>query len=111
MTACGSGGVSAATAGVDDAESVALGIGQHDEVRALVVAIPVDALSYEGHEALDFGCLVGGVAGVEIQVHPRVSCTGDSLSPSDRPGPGLPSAGTSTVQSSAISSTRLVVQR
>src|SRR6516225_11766068 len=44
--------------GVDDAEPVALGIGQDDEVGVLRVEVPVDPLGAEGHQPLDLGGLL-----------------------------------------------------
>jgi hypothetical protein len=103
--------VTGSAAGVDDAEPVALGVGEHDEVGVLRIEVPVDALGPEGDQAIDLGRLVRRVTGVQVEVDPRVlltrgcSCTGVVLRPSARPGP-TPSGGTSTVQSSCTAPSR-----
>jgi len=53
---------------IDDAEPVALGIGQDDEVGVVRVPIPVDARHTKSDEPLDLGGLVGSIACVEIQM-------------------------------------------
>src|SRR5215469_6871465 len=63
-------------AGVDDAEPVAFGIGQDDEVGILGVEVPVDALGTERHEPFDLRGLVGRVGRVEVEVRPRVFLRG-----------------------------------
>lgn len=57
---------------VDDAETVALGIFQHDEVRVLRVAVPVHAPGTERHEPSRFGFLLTGIAGMQVEVQARV---------------------------------------
>ena len=57
---------------VDDAEPVALGILQHDEVRILRVAVPVDPPGTERHEPGRFGLLLTGIGGMQVQVQARV---------------------------------------
>lgn len=61
-----------AVAGVDDAEAVAVRVGEHDEVGVVGVEVPVDALGAQGYQALDLRGLVGGVTGVQVQMNPRM---------------------------------------
>ena len=62
------GSTPSAADGVDDAEAVALGVGQDHEIGVVRVQVPVDAGGTEGDEPLDLGGLVGGVARVQVQV-------------------------------------------
>jgi NAD(P)-dependent dehydrogenase (short-subunit alcohol dehydrogenase family) len=57
---------------VDDAEAVALGVGQHDEVRVVRKAVPVDAAGAERHQAVCLCLLLGRVGDVQVEVVPRV---------------------------------------
>jgi len=57
---------------VDDAEAVALGVGQHDEVRVVGKAIPVDAAGAERHQAVRLCLLLGRAGDVQVEVVPRV---------------------------------------
>ena len=57
---------------VDDAESVAFGIGEHNEVRIVRISIPIDALSTERDEARDFARLLRCRVDVQIKVDSRV---------------------------------------
>lgn len=56
---------------VDDAEPVAVRVGQHDEVRVVRVAIPVHPLSSEGHQPGRFRLLLSDVAHVQVQMQAR----------------------------------------
>lgn len=44
---------------VDDAEAIAVRVREHDEVRVVGLAVPVDSFCPDGHEALRLGCLLG----------------------------------------------------
>ena len=68
---------------VDDAESVAFGIRQHDEVRIVGIAVPVDTPSAQGHQSVGFRRLLGGVGDVQVQVEPR-PILGRRLAPLER---------------------------
>jgi len=57
---------------VDDAEEVAVGVGEDDEVRVLRVAVPVDPDGAEGDEAVGLRGLLTTVGDVQVQVRPRV---------------------------------------
>ena len=48
-------------AGVDDADPVAHGIGEDDEVRVVGVQVPVDPLGADRDQPLHLGGLLGGV--------------------------------------------------
>src|SRR5829696_7101619 len=63
---------SSAAAGVDDAEAVAVGVGENDEVGIVRVEVPADAYRTERDQAFHFRGLVGGVAGVEVEVDARL---------------------------------------
>ena len=81
---------------VDDAESVAFGIRQHDEVRIVGIAVPVDTPSAQGHQSVGFRRLLGGVGDVQVQVEPRLILGAVSLRWSAIFSPD-PDRGTSTV--------------
>ena len=57
---------------VHDAEPVALGIGEDDEVRIVRVPVPIDALGAERDETLDLSCLLCCRANVQVKVDPGV---------------------------------------
>src|SRR5262249_53861742 len=61
----------AVAAGTDAAEAVAFGVGKNHEVGIGVVPVPLDALGAESDQARPLGGLIGGVAGVQVQMHPR----------------------------------------
>ena len=56
--ACGDGSVRR-VAEVDDAEAIAVGVREHNEVRVVGIAVPVDSFCPDSHEALRLGCLLG----------------------------------------------------
>ena len=66
-------------AGVDDAESVAFGVGQHDEVSISEV-VPRHASCAKSHKPVDLGRLLGRTVDDEIEMDPR-----PLLDRSDRP--------------------------
>ena len=81
---------------VDDAEPVAVGVGEHDEVRVVGIAVPIDALGAEGQEPLRLGALLGCTVHVKVEVQPGLvlqRCLA-ALQRDLRPAP--PSGGTST---------------
>ena len=57
---------------VDDAEAVALGVGQHDEVRVVGEAVPVDAAAAQRHQAVRLCLLLGRIGDVQVEMMPRV---------------------------------------
>ena len=57
---------------VDDAEPVAFGVFQHDEVRILRVAVPADPSGAERHEPGRFGLLFAGIGDMQVKVQARV---------------------------------------
>ena len=57
---------------VDDAEAVALGVGQHDEVRVLGELVPVDPAGAERYQARRLRLLFGRVGDVQVKVEPRM---------------------------------------
>lgn len=57
---------------VDNAETVAIRIGQHDEVRVVWVAVPVDLDRAKGGEPRHLGCLLGSISHVQVHVQARV---------------------------------------
>ena len=57
---------------VHDAEPVALGIGEDDEVRIVRVSVPIDALGTERDETLDLSGLFCCRADVQVKVDPGV---------------------------------------
>ena len=59
-------------AGVDDAETIPVRIGEHDEVRISRVRVPQDAAGAEAYKTLDLGGLFGCVVGDEVEVHSRM---------------------------------------
>ncbi|GGP93890.1 hypothetical protein GCM10010278_84900 [Streptomyces melanogenes] len=63
-------GAGAVRCGVDDAEAVAFGIGERDEVGVVRVEVPVDACSAQGNQPCHLGFLIGGVACIEVEVDP-----------------------------------------
>lgn len=71
-SACPGCGVRLSVAGVDNAEAVAFGVGEHHEVGILRIEIPVDTLGAKRHKSLHLGGLIGGITGVQIQVNARV---------------------------------------
>jgi hypothetical protein len=91
------------TAGIDDAKAVPLGVGENHKVGIGFVPVPGDTPGAESDQALHLGGLIGGVPGIEVEVHPGMILSRVSLRARDSPGPGLPSAGTSAAQSSATS--------
>lgn len=95
-------GVVSAAAGVDDAEPVAVGVGEHDEVRVLRVQVPLHPLSTQGHQPIHLGGLLGGVVRVQVQVDPRMLLDRCLTQPERQLDPG-PAAGINTTQSPSIS--------
>src|ERR1035437_4875253 len=57
---------------VDDAESIAVRICEHDEVRVLRIAVPVDPFGPKGHKTRHFGRLLSSIGHMQIQVQTRV---------------------------------------
>ena len=57
---------------VDDAEAVALGVGQHDEVRVVGEAVPVDAAAAQRDQAVRLCLLLGRIRDVQVEMVPRV---------------------------------------
>ena len=57
---------------VDDAEYVAFGICQHDEVRIVGIAVPVNTASAERHRPVDFFRLLSGIGSMEVQMQTRM---------------------------------------
>jgi hypothetical protein len=57
---------------VDDAETVAVRICEHDKVWIVRVTIPADALGSERHEPRCFGRLFGSIGNMQVQVQSRV---------------------------------------
>ena len=53
---------------VDDAEAVAVGVGEDDEVGVVGVAVPVDPLGAERDESIGLARLLCGVGDVEVEV-------------------------------------------
>lgn len=54
--------------GVDDAEAIALGVGEHHEVGIGRVMRPVDTSRAEAHQSLDLRGLIGSIAGEQVEV-------------------------------------------
>jgi hypothetical protein len=98
-----SNGRTSAVTGVDHTETIAIGIGEHDEVGVVRVTVPVDPLGAQGHQPLDLGGLVGRVPGVQVKMDPRMLLDRRLAEAERQPDPA-PRAGTSTTQSSSISS-------
>src|SRR5215831_14012450 len=73
-------------AGVDDAEPVAIGIGQDDEVRILGVEVPVDPLGAQRHKPLDLRGLFRRVGCVEVDMNPRMLLRGRGTELQAQPG-------------------------
>jgi hypothetical protein len=57
---------------IDNAEPVPVGIFQHDEVRILREAIPVDPPGAERHEPVRLCLLLADVGGMQVEVQARV---------------------------------------
>lgn len=57
---------------VDNAEPVPVGIFQHNEVRILREAVPVDPPGAERHEPGCLGLLFADVGGMQVEVQARV---------------------------------------
>jgi hypothetical protein len=68
---CGDGSVRS-VAEVDDAEAIAVRVCEHDEVRIVGIAVPLDSFCSDGQEALRLGCLLGRTGYMEVQVQTRV---------------------------------------
>ena len=58
---------------VDNAEPIPVGIFQHNEVRILWVAVPVDSPGTERHEARRLCLLLADIGHVQVKVQARVS--------------------------------------
>ena len=63
---------------VDDAETVPVGIREHDEVGIIGIAVPVDALRAQRDQARRFGFLFRGVGDVQVEVQARVVAAAES---------------------------------
>ena len=61
--------------GVDDAEPVALGVFEHDPVRVVGVAVPVDLARAEREQPRDLG---GLIVGVQVEMHARADSSADT---------------------------------
>src|SRR6185295_2706862 len=57
---------------VDDTESIALGVGQDDEVGILGIPIPVDALGAERYQAFHLVCLLRRRGDVQVEMDPWI---------------------------------------
>jgi len=60
-------------AGVDDAETVAFGVGKNDKIGIVGVGVPVGQHCSETNEAVDLSPLFGRIVDHQVQVNPRVS--------------------------------------
>ena len=77
------GSPSLTAAGVDNAEEVALRIGQDNEVSVIGVG-PVDPGTPEGYQSLDLGLLFQGAVGVQVEMRPSSSSRAIAMAASDR---------------------------
>ena len=61
---------------VDDSKTVALGVGENHEIGVLGIEVPIDPLGAKRKEPRHLGGLIGGIAGIQVQVDPRMLLQG-----------------------------------
>src|SRR5207244_11759045 len=69
---CGPNGLCVLVAQVNDAEPIALRIGEDDEVGVLRISVPLDTLCAERHKAFDLACLLRRRGDVQVEMDPWV---------------------------------------
>jgi hypothetical protein len=57
---------------INDAETIALRVGEHHEIGIVGIAVPIDQLRPDADEASDLRCLLRRRGDVQVQVQTRV---------------------------------------